>query len=200
MKTVVSFRLRKTIHKGEVKMRIDITDKKSIMVELSKDDLSKSEITYEQLDYSNPQTRKLVRRILEKIRSETGLFASECSALEVEVMPDSFGGCLMFFKETQKAKEPKNEAALFACKNISDLIDCSRAAKKACKSLPSAALYQNEGGYLLFVAECPEGLSALLCEYLSKCTASQMELAVTLEHSVCLAENNSLVLLSGKKL
>lgn len=181
-------------------MRIDITDKKSIMVELSKDDLSKSEITYEQLDYSNPQTRKLVRRILDKIRSETGLFASECSALEVEVMPDSFGGCLMFFKEAQKANEAQNEAALFACENISNLIDCSRAAEKAFKSLPNAALYQNEGGYLLFVAECSESLSALLCEYLSKCTASQTELAVTLEHSVCLAENDALVLLSGKKL
>lgn len=179
-------------------MRIDITDKKSIMVELSKDDLSKSEMTYEQLDYSNPQTRKLVRRVLEKIRSETGLFVSECSSLEVEVMPDSFGGCLMFFKEAQKQKE--NEAALFFCENVSDLIDCARAAKKAFKILPKASLFQNGGSYLLFVSECGADLSAFFGEYLSKSFASETQRAALLEHSVILAKSDALALLCGKEL
>ena len=55
-----------------MKMKIDAIDEKSILVELSKEDLSKSEITYEELDYANERTRKLVQRILETIRLETG--------------------------------------------------------------------------------------------------------------------------------
>ena len=43
-------------------MKIDAIDEKSVLVELSKEDLSKSEITYEELDYANERTRTFVRK------------------------------------------------------------------------------------------------------------------------------------------
>lgn len=183
-----------------MKMRIDITDRKSIMVELSKDDLSKSEITYDQLDYSNPKTRKLVRSILEKIRSETGLFSSEYSSLEVEVMPDSFGGCLMIFKEGDNAEVKESEDALFVCENINDLIDCSRTADKTFDSVPDGKLYKSSSVYYLFIPACPSVILSFIGEYLSRCSLSKSAREAVLEQSVCLAESGALSLLSGKKL
>lgn len=181
-------------------MRIDITDRKSIMVELSKDDLLKSEITYDQLDYSNPQTQKLVRSILEKIRSETGLCFSEYCSLEVDVMPDSFGGCLMIFKEGEKARCTEEGEALFACENINDLIDCSRAAKSSFETVPNGKLYKSDDGYYLFIGECRKEFSLFLSEYLSKLSISKAAREMLLEKAECLAENGALTLFSREQL
>ncbi len=186
------------IHKGDRTMRIDITDRKSVMVELSKDDLSKSEITYEQLDYSNAKTQQLVRSILEKIRSETGFFFGEYSSLEVEVMPDSFGGCLMIFKEGDCSGKQESRTALFWGENISSFIDGSRVVYKSFGCLPPSKLYQRGEEYFLLVRDCPQEISALLCEYLSGTEASGTEREILLEHSTCLIDENALVVLCGK--
>lgn len=179
-------------------MKIDAIDEKSILVELSKEDLSKSEITYEELDYKNERTRKLVRRILETIRLETGRIVSENSTLEVEVMPDSFGGCLMIFKEKRAAEpEEADKTAVFFSKNINDFIDCARALKKMKAQQESGGLFSAEGAFFLLLPGCSREKRSVLSEYLEETAFSKAKLGFLLEYGKCLIEKDALEVLSA---
>ena len=80
-------------------MKIDIATEKSILVELSKEDMSFYDITYEELDYSNIPTRKIIFEIIEQIKEETGKTFDFTDNLQIDVMPDSIGGCLIIFTD-----------------------------------------------------------------------------------------------------
>lgn len=181
-----------------MKMKIDAIDEKSILVELSKEDLSKSEITYEELDYANERTRKLVQRILETIRLETGKTVFENGSLEVEVMPDSFGGCLMIFKNKNGEKNAKEDkTSVFFSENINNFIDCARALGKTEEQCKSGKLFSFDGTYFLLLSGLSERKRSVLSEYLEETALTQARLAFLLEYGKCLIEKDALFVLSA---
>ena len=178
-------------------MKIDAFDEKSILVELSKDDLSKSEITYEQLDYSNEKTRNLVRSVLEKIRLETGRCVSDCASLEVDVMPDSFGGCLMIFKEKkQNRTEKSEETSAFKTNEINSLIDFSRRIKNEKSKIEKAELYALDGMFFLLAKKLTKEQKAVAAEYLKPLFLSEAKLLSIKEAGKCLIESRAIEVLA----
>lgn len=178
-------------------MKIDAIDEKSVLVELSKEDLSKSEITYEELDYANERTRTFVRKILETIRLETGRTVFESGSLEVEVMPDSFGGCLMIFKEKKESDfAEEDKTSVFFSENINDLIDCARVLKGLEAQVESAALYCADGTFFLLLSVCSSKKRSVLSEYLEEAAFTEERLGFLKEYGKCLIERDALAVLS----
>ena len=181
-----------------MKMKIDAIDEKSVLVELSKEDLSKSEITYEELDYANERTRTFVRKILETIRLETGRTGFESGSLEVEVMPDSFGGCLMIFKEKKEsAFTEEDKTSVFFSENINDLIDCARVLKGLEAPEKSGALYCADGTFFLLLSGYPGKKRSVLSEYLEEAAFTEERLGFLKEYGKCLIESDALAVLSA---
>ena len=179
-------------------MKIDAIDEKSVLVELSKEDLSKSEITYEELDYANERTRTFVRKILEIIRLETGRTVFESGSLEVEVMPDSFGGCLMIFKEKKEsAFTEEDKTSVFFSENINDLIDCARVLKGLEAAEKSGALYCADGTFFLLLSVCSSKKRSVLSEYLEEAAFTEERLGFLKEYGKCLIERDALAVLSA---
>lgn len=179
-------------------MKIDAIDEKSVLVELSKEDLSKSEITYEELDYANERTRTFVRKILETIRLETGRKVFESGSLEVEVMPDSFGGCLMIFKEKKESNfAEEDKTSVFFSENINDLIDCARVLKGLEAQVESAALYCADGTFFLLLSVCSSKKRSVLSEYLEEAAFTEERLGFLKEYGKCLIERDALAVLSA---
>ena len=179
-------------------MKIDAIDEKSVLVELSKEDLSKSEITYEELDYANERTRTFVRKILETIRLETGRMVFESGSLEVEVMPDSFGGCLMIFKEKKESDfAEEDKTSVFFSENINDLIDCARVLKGLEAQVESAALYCADGTFFLLLSVCSSKKRSVLSEYLEEAAFTEERLCFLKEYGKCLIERDALAVLSA---
>lgn len=178
-------------------MKIDAIDEKSILVELSKEDLLKNEITYEQLDYSNEETRKLVRLVLEKIRLETGRMVNDIGSLEVDVMPDSFGGCLMIFKEKETMQRKKEETkAVFVTEEINDIIDLARRLKKEKAMIEKTELYRFEKIFVLFIGEVSAVQYAAVSEYLEPLILNETKVQSIKEACECLIKNCALKTLS----
>ncbi len=174
-------------------MKIDAFDEKSILVELSKEDLSKSEMTYEQLDYSNEKTRRLVRSVLEKIRLETGRRVSDGASLEVDVMPDSFGGCLMIFKERKESRtEESEETIVFKTNEINDLIDLSRRLRKENPPIEKTELYLLDEMFFLFLKKVTPAQKAVAAEYLRPLFLSEAKLLSIKEAGKCLIKSKAL--------
>ena len=179
-------------------MKIDAIDEKSVLVELSKEDLSKSEITYEELDYANERTRTFVRKILETIRLETGRTVFESGSLEVEVMPDSFGGCLMIFKEKKESNfAEEDKTSVFFSENINDLIDCARVLKGLEAPEKSGALYCADGTFFLLLSVCSSKKRSVLSEYLEEAAFTEERLGFLKEYGKCLIERDALAVLSA---
>lgn len=175
-------------------MKIDAIDEKSILVELSKEDLLKNEVTYELLDYSNEETRRLVRSVLEKIRLETGRTVSDIGSLEVDVMPDSFGGCLMIFRESESPETEK--VSVFVTEEINDLIDFARRLKAENAMIEKTELYRFERTFVLFAEKVSAAQHAVACEYLEPLFLSEAKALSIKEACECLLKSSALKTLS----
>lgn len=181
-------------------MIINLIDEKNVLVELSEEDLSKNEMTYEQLDYSNIKTKNFVRKVLESVRAETGNSVFASRSLEVDVMPSDSGGCLMVFTETEPENEPTSETNIFFAENIDDMLDFARvfsSLKKPCRS----ALFKGEDGrYFLLFKDHEKTNRTLALEFLEPLELSGLESEAFLEHTQCVLRDFALEALSGESL
>ncbi len=94
-----------------------IKDKNRVVVEISKDELKKHNLTYSLLDCKDLHTRNALQRILFEATGEP------CSkAKEIQLLPASEEGCVIVLKEREKlgissvsfsVSEQKSEA--FSC-------------------------------------------------------------------------------------
>ncbi|MEG0570484.1 MAG: adaptor protein MecA [Oscillospiraceae bacterium] len=76
-------------------MQIELIDENTVKVIISKSDMSDFKITYEEMDYKNVQTKKIISKAIEKIKSETALDITS-SKLFVEAFPYIDGGCILY--------------------------------------------------------------------------------------------------------
>jgi negative regulator of genetic competence, sporulation and motility len=76
-------------------VQIESIDSSTIKITLSHQDLSRLDITYEQMDYQDPATRKALLGLLRQAQTQTGLDLTE-SKLFVEAFPDENDGCILY--------------------------------------------------------------------------------------------------------
>ena len=67
------------------------------LVGLSRRDMEQLDITYDKMDYSNIETRRVIWTILERVRQSTGKDVDPSGNLMIEAAPDSAGGCFLMF-------------------------------------------------------------------------------------------------------
>ena len=78
-------------------MRIEAITRRKIVVELSAEDMSTLDITYEALDYASVETRRVIWVILDRVRESTGCDIDPSGQLLIDAMPRPTGGCILFF-------------------------------------------------------------------------------------------------------
>lgn len=67
------------------------------LVGLNPEDLRELDITYDSMDYSNIETRRVIWTILDSVRRNTGRDIDPSGNLLIEASPDGTGGCLLLF-------------------------------------------------------------------------------------------------------
>ena len=98
-------------------MNIHKADANKFIVELSPFDMNELDITYEEMDYSDIETRRVIWTILEKVRESTGCDVDPSGRLVIEAAADADGGCILCFTV------PETTAAL--CMSLSASTTCS---------------------------------------------------------------------------
>ena len=78
-------------------MRIEAITRRKIVVELSPEDMTTLDITYEALDYASVETRRVIWVILDRVRESTGCDIDPSGQLLIDAMPRPTGGCILFF-------------------------------------------------------------------------------------------------------
>lgn len=137
-------------------MKIEVLDHKTVKVFLSAADMQNFSLTYEQMDYHDPATRKAISQILHQLRGETDLNIDSCKLL-VEAFPQEEGGCILYINlilpQAEKSERNSFDTPLiFRLETIDSVAGVSkRLVSKYSHLLIHSSLYILEGNYFLLL-------------------------------------------------
>ncbi len=184
-------------------MKIECIGQNSMKATLTKADMERYHVTYEELSSESRATKNLILSILTRAKLQTGFDASSGKLL-VEVYPSEDGGCIFAFTVLSTsyphAQNPENPL-VFAFEEIDPLFSCCRRAKEELlSSIRESSLYQTKGGYVLLVlpnSGCSGQISRLLLEYAKPLKSGKYVKAYYEEHAKPLIEERAVSLLAS---
>lgn len=140
-------------------MKILSPSEDKVIVELSEGDMRELDITYEAMDYSSIETRRVIWTVLDRAEKFLGRELDPSRKMVVEAAPKTEGGCVLFFTLLGNGKggvSPqtlvKKRPAVFACEF--DGLDALFQAAESFQRLGIKAesrLYARGGKYLLII-------------------------------------------------
>ena len=188
-------------------MNFEAIENNRIIVDLSPKDMTELDITFEEMDYSNIETRRVIHMILDRARDTLHKDIDPTSKLIVEAVPKLSGGCLLFFTildaaSTQRLLQIKKESRelTYEFENIDNLFDLACALKG---EIPfSSQLYTNNIRYRLIIQPAFgfSDVKKLLAEYGSLISKKELSAAHTKEHWKVLISDSAMEKLSVSQL
>ncbi|MDR1409295.1 MAG: adaptor protein MecA [Oscillospiraceae bacterium] len=194
-------------------MKIEELSEERIVVELSAQDMAELEITFEELDYANIETRRVIWTLLDRAGRELRRDIDPSGRMMIEVIPRGTGGCVLHFtligqskrivpqKKPPRKSTPSTPCLSFAFPSIDPVLDSARAYISFGSPLPEhSALYEKDGEYRLLVTPGgrPRALCAFLQEYGELLPGGVMSAAATREYWREVVAKNALEKLSGQ--
>lgn len=76
-------------------MKIELLDDKTVKVVLSNADMVHFNITYDDMDYKNPDTKRVILQLVDQIKREVSVDLST-GKLFIEAFPYADGGCILY--------------------------------------------------------------------------------------------------------
>ena len=185
-------------------MRIVTVNEFRVEVALTEEELNSYAITYEQMDYGDADTRRVLWTLLSEIRRRGGADLDLSGKLLIEVRREPDGGCLVCFtslpqkggKSASVKQLVKTEAepVILECVSLDDAVRAAVAGKTDCP----AALYYSGGRYrLVFRPGAGEQAAVALraAEFGELLAQPLLAAAVCAERWRCLAAENAAALL-----
>ena len=198
--------------KGMVtEMELIVISDAKLKVMLSAEDVRRYELAGAAVDGENPETKRVLREILDEVKTRTGFDACGERVL-VQLYPSRGGGCELFVTKLGKTihqKEPGEVSvsqerrtamydlrpAVFAFDSLDDLLTVCRELYHAGYALLSTAYAADDGRYYLVLQErirtgnLPSRLSFV--EEYGKRRRGGGELSYIKEHSSCIAASDA---------
>lgn len=185
-------------------MKMEKIDDKTVKVTLSLKDMADYDLTYEQMDYSDPETRRALMEIVKKIQRRTRLDLTS-SKLFIEAYPSPDGGAVLYINfielETFEQSIPKNQKSfdtplVFEIADIDLVTDiCNRLFQEYNHLIINSSLYHCEEIYYLFLytyCRMEEKIIAILEEYGDYLGKGAIPAALVREHSTEIIGENAL--------
>ena len=102
-------------------MKIEAISDEKILVALSDKDMNELGITYDEMDYSNIETRRVIWTILDEAKHSLGKPLDTDGKILIEVTPSDDGGCIMCFT-SMPSSDSKSKKKLVMKKEIEPLL------------------------------------------------------------------------------
>lgn len=141
-------------------MKIESNGDEKITVALSTQDMSELDITYDEMDYANIETRRVIWTILDKAKHTLGKAIDTEGRLLIEAAPLDDGGCVLHFtamplsdsKSKKRLIMKKDAEPIIFCPFDEDaLIDALEILKKHDINLKSKEMYLYNSNYYLII-------------------------------------------------
>ncbi|MBR5234413.1 MAG: adaptor protein MecA [Clostridia bacterium] len=187
-------------------MNITVEAENTICIELTRQDMTELDITYEELDYSNIETRRVLWTLLDEAKHTLGREIRLTQKMLIEAVPDDNGGCRIYFSvaDEQLPKAGKKQLIkLSGMKTVCQSSDIDNIGslsqvlhKLGCVS--KSELYTDGEKYRLIVSQKVSfsgELGAIIREYCDMCDTSCI--SYTCEHWKLLASPDAVGVMSA---
>ena len=186
-------------------MKIKAQTDNRICIELTQEDMLELDITYEELDYSNIETRRVLWTLLDEARLKLGRNISLTQKMLIEAIPGDKGGCTIYFTVSDEPDCKKNSrqivkkgCAKTVCQS-SDINNMGELAKVLFSSghRIKSELFTNGSDYRLVIspdAALQSSIDATVCEFCDICDESAVP--YTYEHWKLLASPDAVGVLA----
>lgn len=190
-------------------MKIEAPEENKIVVRLTADDMMKLHITYEEMDYANIETRRVIWTLLDEARRELGRDIDPSGRMLIEALPAGEGGCVLRFTVLEQESKPQPLRHLTMKKSRTPLVyeftsaqmllDAAESVRRLNVLPPESELYRQEHCYRLIVssAEQSELLEIALSEFGTPCARGELPAAFTREHWQSVCKSRALEQISG---
>ncbi len=177
-------------------MTIEQIDTSKVMILLGSEDMRDFSLEYSKLGFSDPHSKKILRRLLTLACSKTGI-SPDNKRMFVEALPHK-SGCLILLTLTPKTRRRKyriKKSAKCLCAvfdTVDDLLDCCCAASARLPGFANS-VYLYGGKYYLIIDNSPVSLYtlALFCEFAECYTCSRVAAARIREAGRAISEGNA---------
>ena len=186
-------------------MKINSDSDNKITVDLTKQDMAELDITYEDMDYSTIETRRVIWTLLDEAGKVLGKELDPTRRMIIEAIPKIEGGCLLNFtlldcgrKAYPQKQLLKKQSESLICE-FSSLDELYRAAE-CCKITAESSLFENGGKYRLILSGFGDAreIKLYFSEFSRIISAERMSLEHTREHWKVIIPQNAVAVLSGK--
>ncbi len=180
-------------------MNINSPAEDKIIVDLTKQDMLELDITYEAMDYSTIETRRVIWTVLGEAGKYLGRELDPSRRMIIEASPKSEGGCTLTFtildgrkKSVSQKHTLKKQSESVVC-DFENLDDLFRAAEEIRRSgeAPQSSLFELDRAYRLILSCSSEALNGVLSEFCKIRNCSRLINDFTNEHWHLLAEKNA---------
>lgn len=187
-------------------MKINSPAEDRIIVDLTKQDMLELDITYEDMDYSTIETRRVIWTVLGEAGKVLGRELDPSRRMIIEATPKPEGGCMLSFTilDGRKNRFPqkhtlKKQSENLVCdfENLDDLFRAAEELERSDSALQSS-LFELNGTYRLILNGSSEKLKNILCEFCKIQNCSRLMNDHTREHWRLLAEGNAVEVLLVK--
>lgn len=180
-------------------MKIESNGEEKITVTLSQTDMSDLDITYDEMDYSNIETRRVIWTILDKARKALGKSVDTDGRLLIEVAPSEDGGCILHFtnspvadSKSKKRLIMKKEAEpiLFCPWDDNSLIDCLNIIPRLKDFIKACEIYKYKACFYIIIRPnltFSEKVIHILCEFGTANISTEAEISKIYEYGRALS-------------
>lgn len=171
-------------------MNIEMPHSGRLEFRLDSEDLSSLNISFDELDYANAETRRVVWTLIDLARRELHTDFDLTGRILIEVFPERSGGCRLCITALPKQErvvtatiKPSLTQHMFEF-SLDDLLDFTKQIKKLPVTLNDGELFSDCEKYRLIVplSEGQHSLITLICEYAVYKGSDEMTLGLTREH------------------
>ncbi len=188
-------------------MVIEIISSNTIKIILNENDMSLYDISFDKLDRSNPETKRLLIDLIDNIKDEKNIDLSS-ERLFVEAFPKDDGGCLLYLSIlNSNVKVTPEKSSLYntlICKIESPevlLAVTTKIYEMFNHILHNSELYYSDGTYQLILQifkKADKKLKTILGEFCQISGNGEIEASAIREHYTCIFPINAIEEISRK--
>lgn len=183
---------------GGMLLKIEADGEEKISVTLTENDMKDLDITYEDMDYSNIETRRVIWTILDEAKRVLGKNINIDNRLLVQVSPAECGGCVIRFTQSDNKSSFSGrrlimkkdcEPILFRAFDTDAFIDCKKTLDEMKSYSQSIELFRCDGEYYAVIkpqVSSTDKMLMRLCEYGDAAISQRKEICRVYERGISL--------------
>lgn len=186
---------------GVTALKIELLDDKTVKIVLTKPDMEAFSLTYDDMDYQNANTKRVILKLIDEVKKQSALDLSS-GKLFIEAFPYADGGCILYVNILEAAASPiKRKTSfdtplIFRFDRLDDLVSLSaRLNDRYGHIILKNSLYLQEKQYILFLYtyfKMDRQILHLLNEYGSYLGKGAIAASLVREHSKELIKNDAI--------